>query len=174
MASTSALGAEHLGELGEQLGSRDGRRVHRHLVGTRVEHRLGVLDRPHAAADRERDEDVVGAAAQLGDGLALLVRCRDVEEDDLVCALVLVAHGELDGIPRVAQVHELDALHHAALVHVEARDHAGGASALERLLALAHAEAALVERLARDHAGEFSIRSDASARRSSTEPIPPE
>jgi hypothetical protein len=69
-----ALGAEYLRELREQLGARHGRRVHGHLVGARVEHRLGVLHGAHAAADRERDEDVVGAAAsELRHRLALLV-----------------------------------------------------------------------------------------------------
>ena len=62
--------------------------------------------------------------ASSADRLALLVRRGDVEEDDLVGALVLVAHGQLDRVAGVAQVHELDALDHAALVHVEAGDHA--------------------------------------------------
>ena len=59
-----ALGAEHRGQLAQQLGPRHGGGVDRHLVGAGVEHRLGVLDRAHPAADGEGDEDVVGAAAR--------------------------------------------------------------------------------------------------------------
>jgi hypothetical protein len=52
------------------------------------------------------------------------VRGRDVEEHQLVAALLLVAHRQLDRVAGVADVHEVRALDHAALVHVEARDHA--------------------------------------------------
>ena len=58
--------------------------------------------------------------AKLGRGLAPLVGRRDVEEDDLVGALVLVAGGQLDGVAGVPDVDEVGALDHAALVHVEA------------------------------------------------------
>jgi hypothetical protein len=120
-----ALRAEHLGELGQQLWARHGSGVHRHLVGSRVQYGLGVGRAAHPASDRERDEHVVGAAAgQLRHGLALLVRRRDVEEDDLVGPLVLVAHRQLDRVAGITQVHELDAFHHAAFVDVQAGDHA--------------------------------------------------
>jgi hypothetical protein len=120
-----ALRAEHLGELRQQLGPRHRCGVHGDLVGSGVQHRLGVLHRSHSASDRERDEHVVGTATgELRHGLALLVRRRDVEEHDLVRSLLLVANRQLDGVTGVAQVHELDALHHTALVDVQAWDHA--------------------------------------------------
>ena len=53
---------------------------------------------------------------------ALLVAGGDVEEDELVGALAVVAGGELHRIARVAQAHEVDALDHPARVDVEARD----------------------------------------------------
>ena len=82
-------------------------------------------DRADAAADRERDEDVVGGAAgELDDRVALLVRRGDVEEHELVGALGVVALGELDGVAGVADVDEVRALDDAAGVDVEARDHA--------------------------------------------------
>ena len=121
--------------------------------------------RPHAAADRERDEHVVGAAAgQLRHGVALLVRGGDVEEDDLVGALVLVADRELHRVAGVADVHELHALDDAALVHVEAGDHASQQHQASASWRLADAEAALVERLAGDHAGEVQQAQSSSAR----------
>ncbi len=120
-----ALGSEHLGHLAEQLRAPHGRRVDRHLVRPGVEHGLRVGRRAHAPADREGDEHVVRAAArELRHGFALLVRGGDVEEDDLVGPLVLVAHRQLHRVAGIAQVHELHALDHAALVHVEAGDHA--------------------------------------------------
>src|SRR5207253_8878165 len=44
--------------------------------------------------------------------------------DQLVAALPLVTHRQLDGVAGVANVDEVRALHDAALVHVQARDHA--------------------------------------------------
>ena len=54
----------------------------------------------------------------------LLVRRGDVEEDELVGALGVVALGELDRVARVADVDEVRALHDAPGVDVEARDDA--------------------------------------------------
>ena len=51
---------------------------------------------------------------------------RDVEEGELVGALLVVARGEFDGVAGVAQVQEVDALDDAAGGHVEARDHTDG------------------------------------------------
>ena len=62
--------------------------------------------------------------ARLNDRPALLVARGDVEEDELVGALGVVARGELDGVARVAQADEVDPLHHPALVDVEAGDDA--------------------------------------------------
>jgi hypothetical protein len=119
-----ALGAEVVGQLGQQLGPRQRRGVDRDLVGPRVEHRLRVPDGADSAADRERDEDVVGGPPrQLDDGVALLVRGGDVEEDQLVGALGVVALGQLDRVARVAQADEVGALHYAAGVHVQAGDY---------------------------------------------------
>ena len=120
-----ALGAEDVGELGDQLRAGERRRVDRDLVGAGVEHRLGVGDRADPAPDHERDEDVVGGpAGELGDRVAPLVRRRDVEEDELVGALAVVALGELDRVARVAQADEVRPLDDPPRVHVEARDHA--------------------------------------------------
>ena len=86
---------------------------------------MSVLAGPDAPADRERDEDVVGRPPrELGDRVAGLVRGGDVEEDELVSALGVVALRELDGVARIAEPDEVGALHDAALVHVEAWDHA--------------------------------------------------
>ena len=54
----------------------------------------------------------------------LLVRRRDVEEDELVGALGVVAGGELDRVAGVAEVDEVGALDDAAAIDVEAGDDA--------------------------------------------------
>ena len=86
----------------------------------------------------------------------LLARRGDVEEDELVGALGVVARGQLDGVAGVAQVDEVRALDDAAGVDVQARDDAlevhQRSALVERGLRLGDREAALVERLADDHA----------------------
>src|SRR5690606_589363 len=47
-------------------------------------------------------------------------------EGQLVGALGAVARGELDRIPRIAEVLEVDALDDAARVDIQARDHSDG------------------------------------------------
>ena len=63
-------------------------------------------------------------ARQVGDDLATLVRGGDVEEDELVGALGVVARRELHGVAGVTQVDEVDTLHHPPVAHVEAGDDA--------------------------------------------------
>jgi hypothetical protein len=118
-----ALRAEHLRQLRDQLRPRKGGGIDRDLVGACVEDDLCVLDPTHPAADGERDEHVLGRAPrQLDDRLALLVGSGDVEEDQLVRALRVVAGRELDGIAGVAQVDEVRPLDHPPPIDVEAGD----------------------------------------------------
>ena len=70
------------------------------LVGARVEHGVGVGDLAHAAADRERDEHLVGRPPRELDHRRALVRGRgDVEEDELVGALGVVGAASSTGSP---------------------------------------------------------------------------
>ena len=92
-----------------------------------VEELAHVLHPAHAAAHRERDEDLVGHALDhVDDRVARVAGGGDVEEGELVGARLVVAARDLDRIARVAQLHEVHALHDAAGVHVEARDDALG------------------------------------------------
>ena len=116
---------EHLRQLADQLGARQRGGVDRDLVGAGVEHGLSVVRRTDAAADHERDEDVVGGPPrQLDDRLTTLVRGGDVEEDQLVRPLGVVAGRELDRVAGVAQADEVGPLDDPARVHVEAGDDA--------------------------------------------------
>ena len=89
------------------------------------EQRVGVGHAADAAADRERDRELLGDAADDADErVALLERRLHVEEDELVRAAVGVRGAELDRVADVAQPLELHALDDAAGGHVEARDQA--------------------------------------------------
>ena len=84
-----------------------------------------------------------------------LVRGGDVEEDELVGALGVVARGQLDRVAGVAEVDEVVPLTTRPGVDVEAGDDAlevHQRSLGERGLALGDREAPLVERLADDDA----------------------
>ena len=73
-------------------------------------------------------------------------RRGDVEEHQLVGAFGVVARRELDRIAGVADLDEAHALHDAARVDVEARDHTDGEHAA---IPSSMREAALVERACR-------------------------
>ena len=49
---------------------------------------------------------------------------RNIEDDDFVGALRFVARRLFGGIAGVAQILKPDALHHSAVLHVEARNQA--------------------------------------------------
>ena len=75
----------------------------------------------------------------------------DVEEDDLVGALGVVAGGQLDRVAGVDQVDEVDALDHPAGVDVEAGDHPDAAHAA---IASSTVKQPVVEGLAHDRPGQ--------------------
>src|SRR5262249_11820337 len=88
-----------------------------------VEDAARVVDLSDSAADRQGNEDLArGAGDDVDHGLTIVAGCGDVEEYQLVSALIVVAGGELDGIAGVAQAYEVDALYDAAAGYVEAGD----------------------------------------------------
>src|SRR5207302_11502295 len=97
--------------------------VHRDLVGAGAQDRRREVRGADPAADAERDAERSGDAPSEGDdGPPSLRRGGDVEEDDLVGPLTVVARCQCDGIAGVTQVHESRALDHAPVAHVEARN----------------------------------------------------
>ena len=125
MASTTHCEPKRRAQAEISSGSLNGRRVERDLVGPGSEQCPNVLLAADAAPDGERDEQLLGAVAgQFDDGVALLVRGGDIEEDHLVGAFPVVPGGQLDRVARVADVDEIGALDHAAPVDVEAGDDA--------------------------------------------------
>ncbi len=117
------LAAEALGDLPDQLGAGDGRGVHADLVRAGPQQPVDVVGAAHAAADRQRDEDLLGGAAHhVVGGLPVAGGRGDVQEGQLVGALGVVELGHLDRVARVAQVLEVDALDDPAGVDVQAGD----------------------------------------------------
>src|SRR5690606_12017877 len=97
------------------------------LVRTGVEQAAHVLDAAHAAADGQRDEDLVGDLLDdVQDDVARVGAGRDVEEGQFIGALLVVAARDLDRIAGVAQLDEVDALDDAPGVDVEAGNDALG------------------------------------------------
>jgi hypothetical protein len=116
-----ALIAEFFRRLLDEGAARHGRGVDRHLVGARGEQRADVLDRAHAAADRERHEAGLGGAPHdvEHDG-AVFVACGDVEEGELVRSRLVIGDRGRDRIAGIAQIDKIDALDDPAVLHVEA------------------------------------------------------
>ncbi len=120
-----ALGSEHLGASGEEIGIRERSGVDRHLVGAVGQELRHVVDAANTAADRERNEDLVGRARDRIKKNGAMVRgSRDVEKDDLVRPLAVIEGSQLRGVAGVAQVLEANAFDDAAVIDVEARDYA--------------------------------------------------
>src|SRR5664280_1497102 len=119
-----ALATELVGQLGDES-----RPVHRcgvdtDLVRTGPEQLPGILDRAHPSADGEGDEDHLGGPRDDVDHRPSVVRgSSDVEEDQFIGTLGVIARRQLDRVAGVEQVDEPDALDHPTCVHVQAGDH---------------------------------------------------
>ena len=125
MAHRMAWRAERRGGVGDELRVVHRRAVDRHLVGAGGDHTADVGNAAETAAHAVRQMQLrAGAACKVHRGLALVAGGGDIKEDHLVGALLVVALRQLDGVARIAQVHEVDPLHHTAVLHVHAGDHA--------------------------------------------------
>ena len=119
------LRPEPLRERGQELRPGQGRRVHGDLVGPGFEQRLGVADRPDAAADREGNRQPLGHPAdEPHQRVAALNRRGDVQEDELVGPGLGVGLAQLDRVADVAETLETDSLDDAPACDVEAGDQA--------------------------------------------------
>ena len=108
--------AEVGGDLANQVGTRDGRGVDADLVGARTQQFARRRRIAYAASDGERNEELLGSSSDDVDHRVTSVARRgDVEKHDFVGAFGVVPRGEFDGVARVAQAYEVDALHDSAV-----------------------------------------------------------
>ena len=121
------LASETSRKLADQFRRLDGRRVDRDFVRSCREQPPRVVERPHAPADREGNEQLSRHLAhrvhQRGPTLA---RGGDIEHDEFVRPLAVIGLGQVARIAGIAQVHKADAFDHATVFAVEARDDAFG------------------------------------------------
>jgi hypothetical protein len=158
-----ALRTETVRRLADELRVEHRGGVDRDLVGTGVEQVADVLHGAHATAHGQRDEHLAGHALDgMQGGVAAIDAGGDVEKGDLVGTLLVVATGDFHRVAGIADVLELDALDHPAVVHVQARDDAlgqchGRSSALvvvAESLGLGDVEGAFVDGTAGDGADD--------------------
>src|SRR5207247_405441 len=97
-----ALRAEGARSFRDQLRAPDRRRLDRDLVGAGAQQRPDLVDLADAPADCERNEDFMRRLLdELHKGRPALRRRVDIEERELVRAVLRVASGERNGIPLV-------------------------------------------------------------------------
>ena len=121
------LRAEFPAKLGDQFGAADGGGVDGDLVGAGEQDAARIGYRADAAADGQRDENLAGGAGHdVGHDFAGVAGGGDVEEDQFVGAVAVVAIGQFDGVAGIAQIDEVDAFDDAAAGDVEAGDDAFG------------------------------------------------
>ena len=112
---------------GDQGGVLDRRGVDGNLVRAVFQDEPHVIDRPDAAAHREGNVHLFRHALDhVEDDVPPVGRGGDVQEDELVGALVVVKRAVFDGIARVDKIDEVDSLDDAALVNVKAGDDSFG------------------------------------------------
>ena len=97
------------------------------LVRAQAEDLPDLVDLADAAAHRKGNEHLLGHAADhVQHGGTAFMRRVDVQQDKLVRAGLVIADSCLDRVAGIADVHKVDALDHAAVADIQARDDAFG------------------------------------------------
>ena len=119
------LCAKAVSDLADERRSGDRCRVDADLVSAVTLQSSDILGRSDSPAHGERDEHLLGRAADRVEHRGSPVDgCRDVEECEFVSALLAVGLGQLNRVSGVTQIEKVDTLHHATSGHIEARDDA--------------------------------------------------
>src|SRR5690606_37138790 len=102
----------------------DGGGVDADLVGPGAQEPVDVVGGADAAPDGQGDEDLLGGAGHdVVHGLAPAGGGGDVEERELVGPGRVIGGGQLDRVPGIAEVLEIDALDHPPGIDVQAGNH---------------------------------------------------
>ena len=88
---------------------------------------MHVFHRAYAATDSERDETFRRRAPDdIDHRFTRIGRGGDVEENELVCLLLVVGDGAFDRIARVDKIHEIDAFDDTTVGDIKAGDDSFG------------------------------------------------
>ena len=129
-----ALRTVFLGRIADHLRVGDRRRIEADLVRAGIEQAAHVLHDAHPAAHRQRDEDLRGHRFDdVQDQVATIAGGGDVQEGELVGALLVVAGSDFHRVTGVTQFDEIHALDDATAGHVQAGDDAFGQHVRVRL-----------------------------------------
>src|SRR5690606_4900483 len=104
-----ALRTVVIGGRAHQLGVGDRGAVDADFVGAGIEQALHVGDLAYAATDGQRDEHLRGDLLDDGQNqVATVAGGGDVQERELVGALLVVSTGDFNGIAGIGQIDEID------------------------------------------------------------------
>src|SRR5690606_33595793 len=93
----------------------------RNFIGTSQEQGFGVGELGNTSADGKRNIYFAGNRLyQFKRGFSFFVRCRDVEENQLIGTLTGVLPGQFHRIASVLQIYKVHAFYGATIFHVEA------------------------------------------------------
>ena len=113
--------AENIRALFEQLRLMNGCRIYGDLVGAGIQHPPHVADGAQPAAYAERYEYLLGYLCDYVDHCVPGLGGRpDIQEDQLVCAFLIIEGGQLDRVSGVAQVGKAGAFDDTAFGYVQA------------------------------------------------------
>ena len=113
------LRTETTRDLVDEFGTTDGGTVDADLVGTGKEQPLHVGEFVDAAANGERDVDFLGHSRyHIGERLAALETCGDIEETQFVSTLLGIGLAQFHRIPRRSQVDKVSAFDGLTVLHV--------------------------------------------------------
>src|SRR6202047_4406441 len=120
-----ALIAEFFRGFLDEFAAADGGRVDRNFIGAGSQQGFDIVDRADAATDRQRHEaGLCGAPDHIQHDAAIFMGRRNIEKAQLIGAGGVVGDRRFHGIAGIAQIDEVDALHHPAVLDVETGDHA--------------------------------------------------
>ena len=112
-----ALRTEGLRAFGNDRWIMHGARVQAHLVRPGPEDLLDIVKRPQPASNGQREEELVGRPLdEVDDDAPLLLGSGDIEEDHLVCSLLVVAPGKLHRVAGIPEPKEVSPFYHPAVL----------------------------------------------------------
>ena len=101
----------------------DGARVDADLVGACTEDLLDIVKGAESPAHGQRQEKLVCCPLdQIDDNSAFLLGRSDIEEYNLVCALLVIPPGQFNRVAGIAEAEKVCPLHHPAILQIEAGD----------------------------------------------------